>query len=107
MRRSLVLCLIASALVALPSSPAVAGSGGTSSGMTSADFNGDGFDDLAVGVSAEDRGSSDTPIENAGAVNVIYGSATGLGSPKNQLLDQGDVNPGQLEANDQFGTRPR
>src|SRR5262245_19446505 len=35
-----------------------------------ADFNGDGFSDLAAGVPGENNG--------AGAVNVIYGSANGL-----------------------------
>jgi len=38
------------------------------------DYNGDGFDDLAIGVSTEDIGK----VEGAGAVNVIYGSAKGL-----------------------------
>ena len=41
-----------------------------------ADFNGDGFDDLAVGVPHEDIGT----INAAGAVNVIYGSSRGLSS---------------------------
>jgi hypothetical protein len=40
------------------------------SSLSSADFNGDGSADLAVGVSGEDVGG----ISNAGAVNVIYGS---------------------------------
>jgi len=39
---------------------------------TCADFNGDGFDDLAIGVAESLAGS----IE--GAVNIIYGSASGL-----------------------------
>src|SRR2546428_13413844 len=38
------------------------------------DFNGDGFADLAVGTPSEDVGS----IGQAGAVNVVYGSATVL-----------------------------
>ncbi len=36
------------------------------------DFNGDGFADLAVGVPSEDIGDA----ENAGAVNVLYGSSS-------------------------------
>ena len=39
-----------------------------------ADFNGDGFEDKAIGVPYEDIGS----IVDAGAVHVIYGSARGL-----------------------------
>src|SRR4051794_4697788 len=38
------------------------------------DFNHDGFDDLAVGVPGEDIGT----VVNAGAVNVLFGSASGL-----------------------------
>jgi hypothetical protein len=49
-----------------------------------ADFNGDGFDDLVVGVSGEDIGG----IVNAGAVNVIYGSSIGLSSSGNQIWHQ-------------------
>lgn len=48
------------------------------------DFNGDGYDDLAVGVPGEDVGS----ITNAGAVNVIYGSKDGLTATGNQIWHQ-------------------
>src|SRR5262249_4232511 len=41
--------------------------------------NGDGRDDLAVGVPGED-----TPTADAGAVNVLYGSAGGLSDAGNQ-----------------------
>jgi hypothetical protein len=45
------------------------------------DFNGDGFSDLAIGVPNEDVGE----VFDAGAVEVIYGSAGGL-----QLTAPGD-----------------
>lgn len=48
--------------------------GGSSTGIVKADFNGDGIADLAIGVPDEDLGG----IVNGGAVNVIYGSSTGL-----------------------------
>ncbi|BAZ53432.1 putative outer membrane adhesin [Nostoc sp. NIES-4103] len=65
------------------------------------DFNGDGKDDLAIGVSGEDIGT----IANAGAVNVIYGSNTGLTSTGNQIWDQDSTNiEGAAEASDLFGT---
>ena len=48
------------------------------------DFNGDGHDDLAVGVPFEDLGS----ILNAGAVNAIYGSAKRLRPDGNQFWHQ-------------------
>ncbi|WP_420628744.1 FG-GAP-like repeat-containing protein [Candidatus Leptofilum sp.] len=41
------------------------------------DFNGDGYGDLAIGVPDEDV-QQGLNYENAGAVHVIYGSATGL-----------------------------
>src|SRR5262249_39123758 len=48
--------------------------GGSSSGIAKGDFNGDGFGDLAIGVPFEDTGGA----VDAGAVIVIYGSASGL-----------------------------
>lgn len=48
------------------------------------DFNLDGRDDLVVGVPGEDLGSQ----TDAGAVNVIYGSAAGLSATGNQFLNQ-------------------
>lgn len=42
-------------------------------GQQTADFNGDGFDDVATGAPGEDQGGRD-----AGAVNVLYGAAGGL-----------------------------
>jgi hypothetical protein len=46
--------------------------------ILAADFNGDGKDDLAIGVPNEDVNLGPAPISNAGAVNVIYGSSKGL-----------------------------
>jgi len=48
--------------------------------LTSGDFNGDGYDDLAIGVPGENVGWIDGvgPIVDAGAVTVIYGSSVGL-----------------------------
>ena len=46
--------------------------------LAAGDFNGDSFDDLAVGVPGEDLGSGGAAIMDAGAVTVLYGSATGL-----------------------------
>src|SRR5688500_14741250 len=46
---------------------------GSSGGQARADFNADGFADLAVGVPNESVGA----VESAGAVQVIYGSTAG------------------------------
>jgi hypothetical protein len=74
---------------------------GFGSALAAGDFNGDGRDDLAVGVPGEDVGS----IVDAGAVNVISGTATGLGGGgRNQLFTQDT--PGvanATEAGDRFG----
>ena len=51
-----------------------------------ADFNGDGYEDLAIGVRAESVGaaSPDHPIPRQGAVHVIYGSSSGLAATRLQ-----------------------
>lgn len=71
---------------------------GGSAGVARGDFNGDGVTDLAIGVPGEDRslttfdglgGGTTREVPDAGAIHIIYGSATGLTSAGNQLLDQG------------------
>src|SRR4051794_12177712 len=65
------------------------------------DFDGDGFADLAVGVPGEDIGFR----SGAGAVNVIYGSATGLTEVGDQFWAQESVGvPGASEPGDHFGS---
>jgi hypothetical protein len=68
--------------------------------LTAGDFDGNGFDDLAVGVYYEGVGA----ISGAGAVNVIYGSSTELSSAGNQFWSQDNPGiPDQGEGNDFFG----
>ena len=72
------------------------------SALAVGDFNHDGFADLAIGVPGESIGSNQT----AGAVNVIYGSASGLSATAvpNQFWSQGSGGlPDQAETGDQFG----
>lgn len=81
--------------------------GGGSSGIARADFNGDGFADLAVGVPGEETPSGQP---GAGAVNIIYGSKNGLTTtdpsvPAPQFLSQNSSGVPQFsEAHDGFGT---
>lgn len=72
------------------------------SALAVGDFNGDGKDDLAVGVPDEDVGTT----VDAGSSNIIYGSAAGL-SPTavlpDRVLDQNSANvEGTSEATDAY-----
>lgn len=74
---------------------------GFGSALASGDFNGDGNDDLAVGVIGEDANG----VINAGAVNVLYGSTTGLTSNNDQFFHQGSSGMDAIqEAEDYFGS---
>jgi FG-GAP repeat len=64
--------------------------------LATGDFNHDGFADLAVGVPGESIGT----IQVAGAVNVLYGSASGLTGIGSQLFTQVGSAP---ETGDEFG----
>jgi len=67
------------------------------------DFNGDGFDDLTVGVPGEDVGS----VSDAGGVEVIYGSSSGLSATlahADQFWTQDSTNiDNSAETGDNFG----
>jgi hypothetical protein len=65
------------------------------------DFNGDGQDDLAIGVPFEDVDG----IGDAGAVNVLYGEGSGLARTGNQIWHQNVAGvEGEAEASDTFGS---
>jgi len=75
--------------------------------LAAGDYNGDGFDDLAIGVPREDFGA----VNNCGAVHVLYGSAELLKSTGSQLwhqdiagivdeVDDGEAFGASLEAGD-------
>ena len=78
-------------------------SDGFGNSLAIGDFNGDGFDDLAIGVSGEDVGS----IGIAGGVEVIYGSSSGLSATlahADQFWTQDSTNiDGSAEFSDLFG----
>jgi hypothetical protein len=72
--------------------------------LVAGDFDGDRFDDLAVGAPDEDVGSGAAAQVDAGSVSVLYGSEAGIAAAGNQLWHQ-DV-AGVLEvagAGDHFG----
>ncbi|MDP9330198.1 MAG: FG-GAP-like repeat-containing protein [Actinomycetota bacterium] len=106
MRRLPVILLVVTLSWLAPAAQADDASGsaaGAAAGSIRADFNNDGFTDLAIGAPGEDVGA----LVDAGAVNVLYGSATGLQalSPHNQFWDQASSGTrGVAEAGDRFGT---
>lgn len=69
--------------------------------LVAADFNGDGYDDLAVGVPDE----KESGIPGAGAVNVLYGKNNGLSASGDQFFAQ-DYNGllGKPQAQEGFGS---
>ncbi|OKK10047.1 FG-GAP repeat protein [Streptomyces sp. CB02400] len=68
------------------------------SGVDLGDIDGDGYADLAVGAAGENSG--------AGAVTVLYGSASGLTTEDAQYYTQNTAGvPGASETGDLFGTR--
>jgi hypothetical protein len=56
--------------------------------VVAADFDDDGFTDLAIGAHGEDLEGVGGVVPDAGEVNVIYGSATGLTAAGNQIWNQ-------------------
>jgi len=107
-KRLVLVLVIACILIALPSvcvhvtcaEASAQLSGG--SGPLHGDFNGDGYDDLAIGVPGESIGTA----TYAGAVNVLYGSSTGLQatSPADQFWHQNSFSvAGAAEWGDEFG----
>jgi hypothetical protein len=71
------------------------------SALAASDYNADGFADLAIGVPDEDVGK----IVDAGAVSVLYGTRTGLGTVNDQVWSQNSSNiEGSSETGDQYGS---
>ncbi|RME83115.1 MAG: hypothetical protein D6775_09035 [Caldilineae bacterium] len=67
--------------------------------LAAGDFNGDGYDDLAVGIPGEDIGSEESGFTvDAGAMMVLYGSAEGL-TAAGTVWSQAEG----VEADDRYG----
>jgi hypothetical protein len=76
------------------------------SALAAGDFNGNGFDDLAIGVPGEDvENSFPLPADfDAGSVHVLYGSSSRLGSSGSQRWTQDSSGIlDETEIGDNFG----
>jgi hypothetical protein len=102
MRRLSMVLVVALAAVVWPAVGfAQAPLAAQAAGGLQADFNNDGFIDTAVGVPLEDVGGA----TDAGAVNVLYGSAGGLTGTGSQAFWQGSGGAaGTAETDDEFGS---
>lgn len=68
--------------------------------LAAGDFNNDGYDDLAIGAPKEDVNGDD----NAGYVNVLYGTSNGIDDAYDQSFHQDtDGISSSTEADDHFG----
>lgn len=82
-------------LITLPGGASAAGSG------LADDFNGDGYRDLATGAPGAVAGGK----AKAGAVDVTYGSSSGVSAARHKTTSQGSAGvPGDPETSDRFGT---
>lgn len=96
-----VLALVAALLVApVLGRPRPAAANPVPAGGLAGDFDGDGEADLAIGVPGWRAGSE----ADAGAVEVLYGSAAGLSTDGNRLWGQGSPGvPGDPGTGDRMG----
>ncbi len=67
--------------------------------LAAGNFDGNPYDDLAVGVPLENHDA----IANSGAVNVLYGSLAGLSGQGSQIISQSQTGVAVTEKNDHFG----
>jgi hypothetical protein len=76
--------------------------------LVAGDFDGDGPSDLVIGVPGKDitvtRNGQSVALPNAGELNVIYGSSTGLSLQRTQIWNQETLlGASQAQANNRFG----
>jgi hypothetical protein len=104
LRRAVAAAAVLTASVAVTLVPVTSSAAAPYKGANTAavqdDFNGDGYRDLAVGAPHAANGS----VEQAGAVVVLYGSASSVSTSHRTVITQATSGiPGDPEAWDRFG----
>ncbi|MFF5023841.1 FG-GAP-like repeat-containing protein [Streptomyces collinus] len=105
MRRAVTAAAVLAPLLAVGVTPTAAFAGSPYKGANTAavqdDFNGDGYRDLAVGA----PGAANGGVQEAGAVVVLYGSASSVSTTRRTVITQATPGvPGAPEEGDAFGT---
>ncbi|MGQ4390542.1 FG-GAP-like repeat-containing protein [Streptomyces sp. SAS_270] len=105
MHRAVTAAVVLAPLLAVTLTPvtasATAGYKGANTAAVQDDFNGDGYRDLVVGAPFASNGS----VEQAGAVVVLYGSASSVSTARRAVITQATSGiPGEPEEWDRFGT---
>ncbi len=67
------------------------------------DFNGDGRDDIAIGIPGEDIGSGPSQVSDAGAIQVLFSLASGLSAIDSVILRRGTNLFGSPVTGEQLG----
>ncbi|WP_406838128.1 FG-GAP-like repeat-containing protein [Streptomyces sp. AHU1] len=105
MRKAVTAVAVLAPLFAVTLTPATASATAPYKGANTAavqdDFNGDGYRDLVVGAPYASNGS----VEEAGAVVVLYGSASSVSATRRTVITQATAGiPGAPEGGDGFGS---
>ena len=87
------------ALVVITAGTMLALAGSASAASIAGDFDGDGRDDLAIGVIGQDVGG----VQFAGAVHVLYGARNGLSGARDRIFTQNSPGIKDQAGDDQFG----
>lgn len=69
--------------------------------LAAGDADGDGYDDLAIGIPYESTDHGGTPVE--GAVALLRGGKKGLTNKNDALFDNADLNPANYDPSGFFG----